>query len=446
MTNSGLSEGDVNTSLLRQAWDAQRSPETRALLDRDATVFLHQALSTPCLEVLNHADGAWLTTLSGQRILDFHGNSVHQLGHAHPAVVKAMKEQLDTLAFCPRRFTCDVTVRLAEKLATLAPEPLGKVLLVPSGSAAIGMALRLARYATGRHKTISMWDAFHGANLDAISIGGEALFRKDVGPLLPGSEHVPPPGLANRFFGSDGRAAERLADYIDYVLEVQGDVAALIAEPVRWTTVELPPEGFWRRIRESCDRHRTLLIFDEIPSAIGRCGTFFVHEQMGCVPDMVAIGKGLGGGIMPQAALIVRRELDVGGQVALGHYTHEKSPIGSAAALATIATIEQEGLLLRACELGVRGHSMLEELGRRHKVVSEVRHIGAFFGVALLRPDGSAASDLAERVLYAALARGLSFKVGGGNVLTLCPPMTIADHEFDQAIAILDQALSSVGV
>jgi 4-aminobutyrate aminotransferase len=290
-----------------------------------------------------------------------------------------------------------------------------------------------------------MWDSFHGANLDAISVGGEAIFRKDVGPLLPGSEHVPPPGLASRFFGDDGRAAERLADYIDYMLEVQGDVAALIAEPVRWTTVEPPPEGFWRRIRESCDRHGTLLIFDEIPSAIGRCGTFFVHEQMDCVPDMVTIGKGLGGGIMPQAALLVRRDLDIGGNIALGHYTHEKSPLGSAAALATIAVIERDGLLERARALGNRGRHLLEELGRRHKSIAGVRQIGAFFGVELRHADGRPGSDLADRVLYATLARGLSFKVGGGNVLTLCPPITIPDREFDQAVDILEQALVSVG-
>ncbi len=441
---SSASEGDVNTSPRRVAWDARRSADTRALLDRDAAVFLHQSLSTPCLEAVVRAEGAWLTTLSGQRILDFHGNSVHQLGHAHPAIVAAMKAQLNTLAFCPRRFTCEVTVRLAEKLAALAPDPLGKLLLVPSGSAAIGMALRLARYATGRHKTISMWDAFHGANLDAISVGGEAIFRKDVGPLLPGSEHVPPPGLADRFFGNDGRGAERLADYIDYVLAVQGDVAAIVAEPVRWTTVEPPPADFWPRVRESCNRHGALLIFDEIPSAIGRCGTFFVHEQMGCVPDIVAIGKGLGGGIMPQAALIVRRDLDVGGHVALGHYTHEKSPLGSAAALATIETIERDGLLERANALGARGQAMLEELADRHAAIAKVRHIGAFFGVELRQNDGSPATEHADRVLYAALERGLSFKVGGGNVLTLCPPLTISDDEFERAAAILDEALSAV--
>jgi len=129
------------------------------------------------------------------------------------------------------------------------------------------------------------------------------------------------------------------------VLAVQGDVAAVIAEPMRWTTVEPPPAGFWTKVRASCDRHGALLVFDKIPSALGRCGSFFAFEQVGCVPDMVALGKGLGGGLIPQAALVVRRDLDLAARTALGHYTHEKSPLGSAAALATIAVIERDGLI-----------------------------------------------------------------------------------------------------
>jgi 4-aminobutyrate aminotransferase len=442
------SEGDVNTSPLRGRWLRDHIDEaTRALLDTDAEVFVHQALSTPCLDVVERAEGSWLTDLQGRRILDFHGNSVHQVGHGHPAVVAAIKAQLDLLPFCPRRYTCRVAIELAQRLAAIAPDPLGKVLLAPSGSAAIGMALKLARYATGRHKTVSMWGAFHGANLDAISVGGEALFRKDVGPLLPGTEHVPPPGLARRFFGDDDGAADRLADYIDYVLEVQGDVAAVVAEPVRWTTVEPPPPGFWPRVRASCERHGALLIFDEIPSALGRCGTWFAHERFGCVPDMVAIGKGLGGGIVPQAALIVRRDLDVIPHAALGHYTHEKSAIGSAAASATLDVIEREGLLARARALESHGRARLRAMQARFAAIRDVRAVGAYFGLVLAHSESAPEGSLAERLLYHALADGLSFKIGAGNVVTLCPPLTISDADFDQALSILDSSLSkSIGL
>ncbi|MFG1299134.1 aspartate aminotransferase family protein [Xanthobacter sp. V3C-3] len=442
MSEGGASEGDVNTSPLRARWLAGRDADTRALLDADADVFLHQSLSTPCLDAITGAEGPFLITRDGRRIFDFHGNSVHQLGHGHPAVVTAIKAQLDRLPFCPRRFTCEEAVTFATRLADLAPEPLGKVLLAPSGSAAIGMALKLARYATGRHKTLSMWDAFHGANLDAISVGGEALFRRDAGPLLPGAEHVPPPGLARRFFGDDDKAPERLADYIDYVLEVQGDVAALIAEPVRWTTVEPPPPGFWARVKDSCARHGTLLVFDEIPSALARCGSVYVFEQMACVPDMVALGKGLGGGIVPQAALVVRRDLDIAGDVALGHYTHEKSPLGSAAGLAVLDVIAREDLCARALALGDAGQARLAALAARRPEIAAVRHIGAMFGVELRDHGGIAAAVRADRILYAALDRGLSFKVGGGRVLTLCPPLTISDADFAAALDLLEAAFA----
>jgi 4-aminobutyrate aminotransferase len=438
-------EGDENLSEERQAWRARHLDSmTRELLDEDEHWFLRQSLSTPCLNVATRAEGCHIVDLQGRRILDFHGNSVHQVGYGHPRVVAAIKSQLDTLPFCPRRYTNKSAIELARRLAELAPGPLEKVLLAPSGSAAIGMALKLARYATGRHKTLSMWDAFHGANLDAISVGGEALFRRDVGPLLPGTEHVPPPGLAERFFGQDGRGHERLADYIDYVLEVQGDVAAVIAEPMRWTTVEPPPPGFWAKVRESCDRHGTLLIFDEVPSCLGRTGTMFACEQAGTAPDILVLGKGLGGGIMPMAAMVARADLDVVPDGALGHYTHEKSSVGCAAALATLDVIQDEGLLATARELGAHALDRLGLMARQEPRISGVRGMGLYLGVEIGRRGEREANALAERLLYRCLESGLSFKLGGGNVVTLCPPLTIPRPELDRALDIFDGAMSSL--
>ena len=432
-TSPSSSEGDVNLSPLRARWLEGLSAETQGLLAQDAKFFLHQSLSTPCLDVLDRAEGSTLYDVEGRAFLDFHGNSVHQVGYGHPKVIAAIKAELDRLPFSPRRYTNRSAITLAERLTALAPEGLGKVLFAPSGAVAVGMALKLARYVTGRHKTVSMWDSFHGATLDAISVGGEALFRRDVGPLLPGSEHVPPLHLARRFFGEDGQAHERLADYIDYVLEVQGDVAAIVAEPMRWTTVEPPPPGFWARIRASCDRHGALLIFDEVPSCMGRTGTMFVTEQAGAVPDILVIGKGLGGGVMPMAAILARNEFDVVAHAALGHYTHEKSPVGAAAALATLDVIEEEGLLARARLLGDRGLRRLQAMTADHPAASAARGLGLYWGLEI---GGDTPNATADRLLYACLERGLSFKLGGGNVVTLCPPLTIGEGELDQAFEI----------
>jgi (R)-1-hydroxy-2-aminoethylphosphonate ammonia-lyase len=439
-------EGDVNLSPRRQAWeDANIGGATRALLDRDAAAFLHQSLSTPCLDALVEAEGIWLTDVEGRRYMDFHGNNVHQVGYRHPRVVRAVKDALDRLPFSPRRFTNAYAVDLAERLAALAPDPLGKVLFAPGGALAIGMALKLARVATGRHKTISLWDSFHGASLDAISIGGEAVFRKGIGPLLPGAEHAPPCDPRECRFGCGGSCNTRCAEYIAYMLDKEQDVAAVIVETIRSTDVQIPPRDYYRILRDACDRHGTMLILDEVPIALGRTGTMFAFEPYGIVPDMVVLGKGLGGAVFPMAALIARRDLDIAPMIALGHYTHEKSSIGCAAALATLDVIEDEGLLERSRTLGSRAMSRMQRLKERHPLVGDVRGIGLLLGIELVHPDGRPAREEAERTMYACLSRGLSFKIGQGNVLTLSPPLVISEAELEAAFDILDAALSAAG-
>jgi 4-aminobutyrate aminotransferase len=438
-------EGDINLSPLRREWEAgQVGPQTRALLDADATHFLHQSLSTPWFDALAEAEGIYLIDTEGRRLMDFHGNSVHQVGYRHPRVIEAVKRQLDRLPFSPRRFTNPTAVELARRLTALAPEPLGKVLLAPCGASAIGIALKLARRATGRHKTVSMWDAFHGASLDAISIGGEAVFRRDIGPLLPGTEHAPPCDPGHCPFRCNGQCTLACADYIDYVLEKEGDVAAVIVETIRSTDVQVPPPAYYRVLRDACDRHGALLILDEIPIGLGRSGRFFAFEHYGIVPDMVVLGKGLGGAVFPLAALIARRDLDVAGDIALGHYTHEKSSVGCAAALATLDVIAVEGLVGRAARLGERALVAMRALQARHPIVAGDRGIGLLLALELRDPaTGAPANEAAERAMYECLARGLSFKVGQGNVLTLGPPLVIRDEQLDESFAILDAALAA---
>ena len=427
-------EGDVNLSARRADWQARHvGAAARALLEEDARYFLHQSLSTPCLTAIKSASGIWLEALDGQRIMDFHGNSVHQLGHGHPRVVAATKRALDTLPFSPRRYTNAYAVDLARKLAQLSG--LEKVLFAPGGAEAIGMALKLARLATGRHKTISMWDSFHGASLDAISLGGEALFRSDIGPLLPGTEHVQPCDPRHCNFGCGGSCNLRCADYVEYVLAKEEDVAAVVVETVRSTDVQVPPPEYYRKLRAACDRHGALLILDEIPVCLGRTGTMFAYEPYGIRPDMVVLGKGLGGGIFPMAALIARADLDIAADRALGHYTHEKSSVGCAAALAALEVIEEERLLERSRRLGGRALARLKSI--RHTSISDVRGIGLLLAVELND------AELAEEALYRSLARGLSFKVGQGNVLVLAPPLTISESDLDRALGIVEESLGA---
>jgi 4-aminobutyrate aminotransferase len=442
------SEGDINISPHRVEWQAAAlDDETRALLEEDARYFLHQSLSTPCLNALRACEGIYIEDLQGRRYMDFHGNNVHQVGFANPDVIAAIKAQLDELSFCTRRYTNRVAVDLAKKLAELAPGNLNKVLFCPGGTSAIGIALKLARAATGRHKTVSMWDSFHGASLDAISIGGEALFRHDIGPLLPGTEHVPPPDEYRCLWGCSERGGCDLkcANYIEYVLEKEGDVAAVIAEPVR-STPYIPRPEYWQTIRQACDRHGALLIFDEIPHALGRTGAMFTCENFDVVPDILVLGKGLGGGVFPLAAIVAREDLDVAPDRALGHYTHEKNPVACAAALATIEYIEAHNLAEHARELGRHAFTRMTEMMERHPLIGDVRGLGLLLGMELVkdRVTKERATDEAEAVMYCALSKGLSFKLTMGNILTLTPPLTITRDEMEQAIAVIEGCLDEV--
>ena len=224
---------------------------------------------------------------------------------------------------------------------------------------------------------------------------------------------------------------------------MEGDVGALIAEPMRWTTAEPPPPGYWQRVRRICDEHGTLLVFDEVPSALGRTGRMFVCEHFGVVPDILVLGKGLGGGVFPMAAVLARPQFDVGADRSLGHYTHEKSPVGCAAALATLDCLEQDGLIERARDLGHRALRRMQDMQTMHPLISDVRGLGLHLGMALCRDNGPAL-DEADAVLYESLSRGLSFKVGAGNVLTLSPPLTITQTQLDTALDILEAAIDDV--
>lgn len=439
-------EGESNTSIARSDWSAGIGDRgTRELLARDSAAFLHQSLSSPCLTAIAKAEGIWIEDTMGRRYMDFHGNSVHHIGYGHPRLKEAIKAQLDELCFAPRRFTCEPAVELAETLGRLAPGDLGKVLFTTGGSDAIEVALRLARAATGRFKTLSFWDAFHGAGFGASSVGGEATFRSGIaGPLLPGAEHVAPWGNRNCAYGHDNLedSARACAKMISYVLAREGDVAAVVAEPMRATPYP-PAPGFWKSVREACDRHGTLLIFDEIPTGLGKTGRFFAHEHDGVEPDMVVLGKALGGGILPIAAVVARRDLDVAGGYAIGHYTHEKNPVTTRAALTTINIIREEGLTERAAELGSCAMERLRNFGESCSAVGDVRGRGLLFGIELVadRDDFTPDNGLAERAYYRCLEAGLSFKISQGNVLTLSPPMVIAPADLDRALGIVEQAI-----
>lgn len=441
------SEGDVNTTPARQAWNASMDDErTQALLKRDSEVFLHQAMSTPCLDTLEAAEGIYIQDATGKKYMDFHGNNVHQLGYAHPHVIKRVQEQIAKLPFSPRRFTNETAIECAEKLTQICGGELNRVLFAPGGTSAVGMALKLARHITGNYKVVSLWDSFHGASLDAISVGGEACFRQGMGPLMAGVERIPPAVSYRGAFPLADGSDVHYADYLEYVIEKEGGVGAFIAEAVRNTDVQVPSKAYWKRIREICDKHNVMLIIDDIPNGMGRSGEWFTYQAYDIEPDMLCIGKGLGGGLVPIAAMVTKDKYNTAEQISMGHYTHEKSPIGCAAALATMEAIEQDGLLDKAKADSQFMREKLLEMKAKYPVIGDVRGIGMLWGIELVTDHESKARayDEAEAVLYQCLNNGVSFKVSQGNVIQLSPPLIITREQLTEALAIFEEAIAKV--
>jgi len=442
-------EGDTNLGQRRGEWQANSLGEdARALVARDEGLFLKQSLSTPCLSALKKADGIWIEDYDGRRYMDFHGNNVHHIGYGHPRLKDALKKQMDKLSFCPRRFTNDVAVELAEKLAEVSPDGLSKMLLTTGGSDAVEVALKVARAKTGRFKTLSFWDAFHGAGFGASSVGGEAIFRSGkIGPLLSGTEHIAPFACYRCPYGHQDNQTCGLAcaNMVRYVLEKEQDVAAVIAEPVR-SVPYLAPKGFWEEVKKACEDFGTLLIFDEIPNGLGKTGAMFTTDHFDMLPDILVTGKALGGGMLPIAATLCRDDLDVAGEYAFGHYTHEKNPMSARAALTTLEIIEEDGLVENARNLGAYALERLHDLKDRFHIIGDIRGLGFLMGIELVTDRDSKAphTDAAEQILYSALSKGLSFKTTMGSVLTLTPALITTRAQMDDALDILEECLAEV--
>jgi len=317
---------------------------------------------------------------------------------------------------------------LAERIRAHLPS-MERLRFATTGSEAVQGAVRVARAFTGCDRVLKFAGNYHGHFDLALQDAGASAETSDARRS----------GIPRAVVDDLVVARYNDLDDIDRLLAHCGDrLAAILVEPIcgNMGLVETVP-GFLEGLRERATRHGALLIFDEIPSGLGRTGTMFACEQSGCVPDMLVLGKGLGGGIVPMAALLARADLDVAADRALGHYTHEKSPVGCAAALATLDVIEEDGLLPRSRELGARALARLTAI--THPAIRGVRGMGLSLAMDV------ADETTADRLLYACLERGLSFKVGGGTVLTLCPPLTIAEGELDDAIDILAAAFRVLG-
>ncbi|MCK6454359.1 MAG: aminotransferase class III-fold pyridoxal phosphate-dependent enzyme [Alphaproteobacteria bacterium] len=399
---------------------------SRSLVARDAELFFHQEGSSPCLAGLAAVEGIWLEDLDGRRYVDLHGNTAHHLGYRHPRLVAALRDQLEGLTFSPRRFANENAARLAEALLRHWPGPRAKVLFATGGSDAIEIALRLALVATGRQEIIALEGSYHGHGFGALGLASAR-----VDPRLawtqPSRHHVTP------YWAPGG--AERMLEEIERILARSGGgVAALVAEPIR-SNCHVPPDRLWPELRVLCTRHGVKLIFDEIPAGLGKTGRFFAFEHFGAVPDAVVLGKALGGGMLPIAAVIADARLDVAPELNLGHYTHEKNPITTRVALETIAVIEDDGLAARAARLGAYARQAVETLACHNERIRRWRGRGLLGAIELGHGIDAAAA------MRACFRHGVSTVTKPGNALGFSPPLIIDESDIDLTIERIDRAV-----
>ena len=430
----------------------------------------HTALDLP---VADRGDGAYIVDTAGRRYLDASGGAaVSCLGHSHPDVIAAARNQLDRLPYAHTAFfTNDAMEDLADHLIAKAPGALDKVYFVSGGSEAMEAAIKLARQyfleigQPQRRHLIARRQSYHGNTLGALATGGNEWRRAQFEPLLIDVAHVSP-CYAYRDREPDETEeayAERLAAELEAAVERLGPetVMAFVAEPVVGATAGAVPSvaGYFRRVREVCDRHGILLILDEVMCGMGRTGTLYACEQDGIAPDLMAIAKGLGAGYQPIGALLVADRIfdairDGSGFFQHGH-TYMGHPTACAAALAVQRVIERDGLLDNVRKRGAALRTALESRFGNHHHVGDVRGRGLFIGLEIVADRSTKepldpARQIHKAIKREAMDRGLMcYPMGGtidgrrGNHVLLAPPFIIDDGHVGEIVEKLGDGIDA---
>lgn len=429
-------------------------PKTQAHLERILKVESKSALTfalSPDPVVMLRAQGATFEDPDGNIFLDFAaGFGSLNAGHCHPRVVEAIREQAGKLHQA-MSVASEPRTQLLEKVLSLVPGPSPKrMMLATSGSEGVEIAIKLARRATGRQGVVAFEGGFHGRTMGGLSLTARKKQREGLHVLVPGAYHVPYPYTYRSPFGQDPDTC--LLGTIRYIDEFLtnpasgwGEVAAIIIEPVQGNGGMIPaPLGFLQALRELCDRHGVLLIFDEVMSGFCRTGKMFAFEhEEGVEPDLLVLGKSISGGI-PLAACVAKAEISDASPKMTETGTYSGNVLACSAALASIAVYEDEKLAVRAGRLGDYFLHRLEVLAARHEVIGEVRGRGLMVAAELVK-DRSSREPLpvALQASHAAMKRGLLIYPGGhyGNVLAFLPPLIIEEEHVDIAIKIVDEVL-----
>jgi 4-aminobutyrate aminotransferase len=402
-------------------------------------------------------EGVFLYDFEGRRYYDMAaGIATMNVGHCHPRVVNAIADQARTLIHAAAHVGYMAPyVEMAETLRSLLPAPLdrGKALLVNSGSEAVESAIKLARAVTGRSMVLAFIDGFHGRPMGALAATGSSSgYRRHLAGLLTGVEHVPYPNCGRCAFGHGPRIPDQCCgqwrNFIQLTLDKlvhPDDLAAILVEPIAGEGGYLiPPDDFLPTLRAICDRTGALLIADEVQTGLGRTGKWFAVEHSGVVPDIVAMGKAIGGGL-PLGAIVARAELMDQWWPGAHGSTFGGNPVACRAGLETIAIIREEGLMDNAVRVGRRLMQHFQAARAHLPIIGDVRGRGLMVAVDLVDEGGQPlATDRLKQVIKLLGKRGVVVTKCGPSALRLAPALILTEAQADEVATLILDALAEL--
>lgn len=402
--------------------------ETFQLFSKHVNPSMAASLRLAGLDVVeDHAEGAFIWDSDGRRYLDFLGlYGTMSVGHRHPRVVEAVRRQLDRMAMPAKVMLSRPAAELAERLTSLAPGNMQYAFFGNSGAEAVEGAIKIARAATGRHKIVSAFNAFHGKTMGALALTPKPEYQTPFLPMLTGVAHVP--------FG-DLAALDAVCD---------ADTAALILEPVQGEGgVIIPPPGYLRAARQLTSERGVLLIADEVQTGLGRTGKWFAVQHDDIEPDMMTLAKALGGGIMPIGAFLARKELwkPFEQDYKVHSSTFGGNPLACSAGLATLQVIEDEGLVLRSAELGASMLASLQRLQAQFPYfITQVRGLGLMIGIEFVSADVGTLfiSEMSKQGVLTA------FGLNQPKMIRIEPPLNLTDDEAQLGLEAIETSLVGV--
>jgi len=407
---------------------------------------------------MDHAEGVYFWDASGKRYIDFSSQLMNlNIGHQHPKVIAAIKEQAGKLCYSHPLMATEPRGRLGEILADVTPGDLKKTFFCLGGSEANENAIKMARLYTGRHKILAQYISYHGATHGAIALTGDNR-RWAVEPTMPGVVHVLNPYCYRCPFGWTRETCHReCIEHVEEVIQYEGpeNIAAIFLEGVVGSNgIIVPPDDYWPRMREICDKYGILLVSDEVMSGFGRTGKWFAVDNWDVVPDIITMAKGVTSGYVPLGAVVVSEKI-------AQHFetnklwcglTYSAHPLSCAAGVATVKVYEEDDLIENAAVVGKHLGARLEELKTKHPSVGDVRYIGLFSVIELVK-DKATKTPMATRNATAAQMKTMNevgkylrdhglFTFIKANLIFVVPPLCITESQIDEGLAIIDQALN----